>query len=119
MTAVTTSIKPDPSISAKGMQVQLLLGILVAATVFAARGIPFVITSLNDGTHKAHSARHPRSLHYEGLAVDIRLPSRFTNDPGTDAAMKLALQGALGTEFDVVLEGDHFHVEWDPKGGVA
>ncbi len=94
---------------------QLALAVSIVHSVLAARGVPLVITSMNDGTHNAHSARHPRSLHYEGRAFDFRLPSRTTGDAGTDAAVKLDLAAALGSDFDLVLEGDHFHVEWDPK----
>jgi hypothetical protein len=30
-------------------------------------------------------------------------------------AVYLKLKESLGEQFDVVLESDHIHVEWDPK----
>lgn len=33
-------------------------------------------------------------------------------------SVRLALQKALGPTFDVVLESDHFHVEFQPKTGL-
>lgn len=107
----------DTSVRPTGLTPQLMLGIFIVQSKFDERGVPFVVTSLNDGDHKATSARHPRSLHYEGRAADIRLPSRYTNDAATDSAMLLTLRGALGRDYDVILEADHFHLEYDPKDG--
>lgn len=67
-------------------------------------GKELVITSLNDGKHKEGS------LHYTGRAADLRIwhlprPDSFTS--------KLA--GKVGPDFDVILEDDHIHMEYDPK----
>lgn len=61
-------------------------------------------TSLLDGRHMVHSR------HYSGLAADMRTwalvwPQEF--------ATNLAL--TLGDEFDVIFEGDHLHLEFDPE----
>ena len=65
-----------------------------------------VVTAALDGTHST------RSRHYDGLALDLR-----TNHMKADHKVELAmnLTTALGPEFDVILETDHLHVEWDPK----
>jgi hypothetical protein len=89
--------------------------VVIVYNVMREHGIPFLITSGNDGTHKAHSPRHPRSLHYEDRAFDFRLPSRYSGWVSTDLSMYETLRAALGPDYDVVLEGDHFHVEHDPK----
>ena len=102
-----------------GIRPEMAVALVVIASVYDARAIPLVITSGLDGEHNATSARHPRSLHYEGLAWDLRLPSRSTSKAQDDADVKAALASALGPEFDVVLEGDHLHVEFDPKHGEA
>lgn len=65
-------------------------------------GLEAVVTSTFEGTHS------PGSLHYGNNAVDLRLPTNGT-------AMITKLKEALGPKFDVVLEGDHIHVEYDPK----
>lgn len=70
-----------------------------------------VITSANDGTHMQGS------LHYTGLAVDLR-----TRDlaPATIALLAAKLRARLnGNEntnlpYQVVLETTHVHVEYDP-----
>lgn len=64
-----------------------------------------VITSTWEGTHSSWS------LHYLKRALDFRLP----RGPGIIAAQDLRKE--LGKDYDVVLEHDHIHVEYDPKGG--
>ena len=65
-----------------------------------------VITSGRDGKHKTNS------LHYAGKAIDIR-----TRDLKKSLVQKLAraLRSKLGGKFDVVVETDHIHIEFDPK----
>ncbi len=56
-----------------------------------------------------HSAT---SLHYAGAAVDLR-----TKDMGGAEAKRAhkMLQEALPEDFDVILEGNHIHMEWQPR----
>lgn len=85
---------------------QLLDGLLVACVVYTQRGHPFTVTSLEDSVHG------PRSLHASGNAADLRtrnLPVQVLPD------LVKALQLALGPQYDVVLESDHIHMEYDPK----
>lgn len=65
------------------------------------------ITSARDGKHKKDS------LHYVGFALDFR-----TKDiqPNALPDFEDEVKRALGPQFDVVLEVDHLHVEWDVKG---
>lgn len=62
-----------------------------------------VITSTYDGNHSAGS------LHYCNDAVDIRCSSQKC------LAEKESLKETLGLHYDVVLESDHIHIEYDPK----
>lgn len=73
--------------------------------VFRSFGVTPVITSGVDGRHM------PESLHYKGLAFDFR--TRHVPQ-GDLAALTAHLSDALGGNFDVVLESDHVHVEFDP-----
>jgi len=50
------------------------------------------------------------SLHYQGLAEDIRIWDVLE-------AFKKRLEEALGLEFEVILEKDHIHIEYDPHRG--
>lgn len=69
-----------------------------------ATGHEAVITSGTDGSHM------PGSLHYSGLAVDVRLPGIL------DDEVVKRLRTRLGKDYDVVIERTHIHVEYDPKG---
>jgi hypothetical protein len=92
-----------------GIRSECIVGLLVASQVFEARGVPFIVTSVRDSKHSE------KSLHYVGAAFDCRLASRYTKSPETDKRILEDLKESLGAQFDVVLEGDHFHVEFDPK----
>jgi len=70
-------------------------------------GVDVVITS-------ARGDRHSRaSLHYIGAAIDIR--TREMNDE-TIRAVISRLKQVLGKDFDVIFEGNHIHIEYQPKG---
>lgn len=92
-----------PSTRLRGVAPELVLAVVACERVYAKHGYELVVTSVTDGDHK------PGSLHHIGCAVDLRLP------PTDPPAMVAALRNALGIEFDVVLEKDHIHVEYDPK----
>ena len=83
-----------------------ILAVVIADQVYGAHGEPeLVVTSGTEGTHS------PGSLHYVGLAVDLRLPSDRTKC----LAIRNELAERLGADFDVVLEDSHLHVEVQPK----
>lgn len=71
---------------------------------FDEKKIHLTITSGTDGKHSNGSK------HYVGLAVDIR--TRTMKNP--DAMFK-KIQRVLSAGFDIVLEGTHIHIEYDPK----
>jgi len=64
-----------------------------------------VITSGREGTHSE------TSLHYEGKALDLR-----TRDLDADEVERYRweLASKLGADYDIVVEGSHIHVEYDP-----
>jgi hypothetical protein len=64
------------------------------------------ITSADDSKHMAGS------FHYLGLALDFRSYYWLVHIAPFELANKLAV--VLGDEFDVVLEKDHIHIEYDP-----
>lgn len=72
---------------------------------YAGAGHEATITSGKDGVHMT------TSLHYAGLAVDVR-----TRDLSASQieAVRAALARELGSNFDVVVESDHIHIEYDP-----
>lgn len=89
-----------------GARGPLLLALSMIEPVMENTG-EYTVTSICDGTHSAHS------LHHVGLAADIRtrhIPAEKV------AGVALALRAALGKGYDVVVEADHIHIEYDPKG---
>ncbi|RLD00690.1 MAG: hypothetical protein DRI46_06770 [Chloroflexi bacterium] len=71
--------------------------------------VDFVITAGLEGLHSAGS------LHYYGLAIDVRTRDLRIKSRKIAAAR---IQNILGGDYDVVLEKDHIHVEYDPPGDI-
>jgi hypothetical protein len=90
----------------RGLKPQMAVAYTIACEVYADHMSHCVITSASDGKHGANS------LHYQGLALDLR-----TRDLPEDMTQTIysELKDALGEQFDVVLEDDHLHIEFDVK----
>lgn len=86
-----------------GIKVEIVLALVIADQVYTILDHDLVVTSVLDGQHMR------ASIHYTGGAVDFRLPG----DDGVAARNLIAKR--LGDDYDVVLEDDHIHVEWQPK----
>jgi len=78
----------------------------IVARVYARFGYELTVTSGYEGSHDA------ASLHYKGLAEDYR-----TRDlrPGDVERIASEIRAMLGTDYDVIVETNHLHVEFDPK----
>ena len=56
------------------------------------------------------------SLHYSGFAVDVRIRDTHDGGPLFDSPLAVSIiSKALKCDFDVVLEDDHVHIEYQPK----
>ena len=64
-----------------------------------------VVTYTTNGTHSSGS------LHYSGNAIDLRTRDLSNNQRQCTTER---LRDALGSDYDVINEGDHIHVEYDP-----
>ena len=99
------SIKPGVDVA--GISNEMVLATQICHSIYAEYQIPCVLTEAKSrGGHKRGS------LHYVGQAVDIRtrnVPVEKRPD------ITVALQEALGEQYDVILEKDHIHVEFQPK----
>ncbi len=93
-------------VSTKQLTPQTLLAIMIAQEVYRDFQAQLVITSICDGLHSS------KSKHYEGNAFDCRTKHLSMTKAANIAA---TLQDRLGDEYDVVLESDHLHVEFDPE----
>lgn len=78
--------------------------VLCADIIDQTAGEECVVTSLCDGVHGTDS------YHYLLGAFDART-RHLTEEEQEGVAERLARK--LGSEWDVVLESDHLHVEWD------
>ena len=99
-----------PGVDMNGVQPEILDACAKIHHLMEKTG-QFTLTACLDGKHKEGS------LHYKGLAVDIR----SKHIPGDRKASVLAaIKATLGRDYDVILEGEgaaneHLHLEYDPK----
>ena len=94
------------SVDLRNLQLVMTNALFTLADLFTARGYILTVTAGQDGVHMEGS------LHYRGYAVDLR-----SRDIPEDqrAGLLAAMKETLGPKFDIILEGDHFHVEYDPQ----
>jgi hypothetical protein len=95
----------DQSVNLNGLSYEILTAIVEACVIWERHGYDVLtITSANDGEHMKHSR------HYYGDAVDLRSRNLIDKHQMTDE-----LQEVLPQDYDVIIEKDHIHIEWDPK----
>ncbi len=95
-------------VSLAGLVPQMNVALQVAHEIYAGHDADVVVTSGMDGRHSK------TSLHYSGCALDLR--TRNLDNPevqGPEIAAEL--KAALGIDYDVLFEGDHIHMEWQPR----
>lgn len=91
----------------------------VCALRYAVDGRVLVITSgsegkKGDGVHKNSSLHYPEnSPSGKGRAIDVR---DFDESAGDIQKSHDALEHVLGSDYDVVIESTHIHIEYQPKG---
>jgi len=90
----------------QGISNELILGIIVINSVFSKHNVELVLTSVVDSVHSKNS------LHYSGNAVDIRT-SNIPDSVVTNIFSELI--ASLGPHFEVIMESDHIHVEYQPN----
>jgi hypothetical protein len=97
-------------VSIRGIQPEMLIALELAEPFYKNRLLEMVVTSVTDGKHKEGS------LHYKGLAVDLR-----TKGTGLARSLTIDVRKALKPlGFDVLLEAEgeddeHMHLEFDIK----
>ena len=87
-----------------GIKYVMRQAIIIADQIYDRHGKKIVITCSSSGEHGA------ASYHYYGFAIDLR-----TNYFTKEEAVKVAsdLRAALPEDYDVLLETDHIHLEFD------
>lgn len=94
------------SVRHNGLQPEITNILPEIERIWRKYGQEVVVTSAMDGTHM-HNSKH-----YEGLAIDLR--TRYFDKIDRLNAF-YELKNALGSDYDVVMEISHLHVEYDPK----
>lgn len=94
------------SVTVFGLCQEILWALDRTEQVYGIYGNDCTVTS---GRGDSHSRE---SFHYAGRAVDIR-----TRDIDSDTltAIVSVLKRKLGKNFDVILESNHLHVEYQPR----
>jgi len=93
-----------------GIRAPILRALATIEPIMEATG-EFTVTAALDGKHMEGS------LHYKGLAVDVR----SHQVPAAKRIFVLdQLKRAIGSDYDVILESagtpnEHFHLEYDPN----
>ncbi|HZK07853.1 MAG TPA: hypothetical protein VFC92_06595 [Bacteroidales bacterium] len=96
----------DNSVIIQGIRPELLFAMQVVDGVYDTHGQELVITSVVDGGHDF------TSLHYSGGAFDART---FYFTVKVLHSVHREIKKRLGVDFDVVLESNHMHIEYQPK----
>ena len=99
-------MKLKDGVSTRGLRTETLFAMHVVSEAFMRAGSELTITSIVDGTHAY------RSRHYDGAAFDFRV--YHLNKERIDRIVA-EIKDALNPDYDVVLEKDHGHCEYDPK----
>lgn len=102
---MSLAIKPGARV--QGLTGEIRLGLSVAEGVYAEANTLCVVTCGVDGKHMA------ASKHYSGNAVDLRINNLPATSPPQAIVNKI--KERISPDYDVVLEGDHIHLEYDPK----
>lgn len=89
--------------SLTGLKIEMRKVLILANIIWGSYGQELVITC---GTNGVHS---PGSIHYYGYALDFR--SRYFTIEDISEISK-TLQTRLGSEYSVVPEKNHIHVEY-------
>lgn len=89
-----------------GIRPEIVLAAMIADKIYSKYVDDSVLTEGTGGKHGR------ASLHYVGQAIDLRT-SFFELDAAKLVVVEL--KESLGDDFDVVLETDHIHIEFQPK----
>lgn len=102
-----------------GLNSEIIIGMLVAKSVYSKYNIDFVITCGTDGVHGAKYSEH-----YKANAIDIRTSvlNKYAeeNNLSVTAFRRQILdeiEDSLPKGFMILDETTHFHLAWKPQYG--
>jgi len=91
-----------------GIKPEAVWACIIVNDICKKYGVDFTQTS---GTERVNGGRKKGSLHKVGFGFDVR-----TRNMGATEVLKIVQEfiDSLTAEFDVVLEADHIHIEFQP-----
>ena len=92
----------------RGLNPEMQIANAKASVIYRQHNQELWITAGVDPTGHTDTSFHPK-----GDACDWR--TRYFKDQAEKIAVRDELQEELGYDYDVVLESDHIHCEFDPK----
>lgn len=101
-----SKISIKPGVRIQGISPEMSLGHTIVASIYLDEGHVCTITSALEGVHSR------ASIHYTGNALDYRTRDVSAGDM---AVLTERIRVSLGEDFDVILERNHLHVEFQPK----
>ena len=102
---VPDGIEVKPRVILRGLNKKMLPVFLKAPDIWRKHGKNMVITSGLEGKHCKNSR------HFAGMALDLR---SLNLDRNARSQVRNELAGALGSEYWILMENDHIHVEYNP-----
>jgi len=99
------NVEAKEGVELEGLSAIMTIVLIEAPSIWQKYGKNLVITSALEGKHCKDS------LHYSGFALDLRNRDISIKDRED---VKKELSSVLGRDFTVLLESDHYHVEYDP-----
>jgi hypothetical protein len=100
-------------VSLAGLSSEMWVALGIAKLVYKEHGDQDLVVTAGTETPEVHKAKNTR--HAYGDAADTRTRD-FTKSVATVVAGAIRnLLAVLSSNYDVVLEGNHIHIEWDPN----
>lgn len=93
-----------------GLTPQILVAVIVANEVYGEYRLECVITSGSDGKHGVNSLHNK-----DGICNAVDCRTRHILVETNKKEIRDKIKERLGENYDVVLEKDHIHIEYDPE----
>lgn len=113
----------DESVNIDSLEKEMVLVLNALTSIAFELGLKgFIITSGNDGSHGGSSGTN--SLHYKNRAIDISFREAIKNSQikGINSSSGIVIQklrAKFPKNYDIIIEKDHLHIEYDPKSYVS
>ncbi len=104
----TLGLRLGLGVRMQGIRPELLLALMILLDLCRETSTIVIVTAILNGAHMRNS------LHYTGAAVDFVIDLAVERVPWVTE-----LRDRLGVTYDVLDEGDHIHIEYQPHFGAG